>query len=110
MYYAYWLGDPGTGPSPCKRVIGRAMFIGRARTVCQAKQGHDLRVSVSARYMADTSAWVEVALVTTRERLQKDLRAFRAMTASFAPCRVYDEQSRSSFGEGQPCPAEGRFF
>ena len=110
MFYAYWLDDLGTGPAPCKIASDRLIFVGKSRRVCLARQGHDLRLSVSARYVADAPAWVEVALVTTRKRLHQDMKAFQAVASSFSPCRVYDKDTKTGYGEGQPCPAEGKFF
>jgi hypothetical protein len=112
-FYAYWLGDPGTGPSPCQRAVGRVNFVGRARHVCQTRQGRDLRDAVNARYTADAPAWVEVALVTTPQRLRADLRAFRIVTSTLAPCRVTWSNSdgkSGSFGVGKACPDDGKFF
>ena len=39
VFYAYWLGDPGTGPKPCHRVIGRIQFIAKARKLCPDRSG-----------------------------------------------------------------------
>lgn len=113
VFYAYWLGDPGTGPKPCHRVIGRIQFIAKARKLCQTDQGQDLRISVSARYTADIPAWVELTLVTTPRRLDADLKTFRELAGSVTPCKVSWSSSdgrSGSYGVGQMCPAEGRFF
>lgn len=113
VFYAYWLGDPGTGPPACRRVVGHTSFVGRIRKVCQRRQGRMLRVTVNARYTADSPAWIEIALVTTQQRLRHDLTAFRAVTSSLKSCRVTWSNSNGksgSYGDGEPCPADGRFF
>jgi hypothetical protein len=113
VFYAYWLSDPGTGPESCHKVVGRIQFVGRARKLCQTRQGQDLRISVSARYTADAPAWVELTLVTTPKRLSVDLNTFRQLAGSVTPCKLSwsGRDGRSvSFGVGSACPAEGRFF
>jgi hypothetical protein len=113
VYYAYWLGDPGTGPERCRKVVGRIELVAKARKLCQTSEGPDLRMSVSARYTADAPAWVELTLVTTPERLRVDLKTFRQLSGSVTPCKVSVSRSdgkSATFGVGSACPAEGRFF
>jgi hypothetical protein len=113
VFYAYWSGDPGTGPAPCHKVAGSIKFVAKARKLCQTDQGQYLRISVSARYSADAPAWVELALVTTPSRLDADLRMFRELAGSLTPCKVFWSSSdgkSGSYGVGSLCPADGKFF
>jgi hypothetical protein len=113
VYYAYWMGDPGTGPPPCNHIVGRIHFIAKSRRLCQTTQGRDVRLSVSARYTADAPAWVEVALVTPTTRLSMDMRAFRRLAGSLKPCKgswSTSDGKSGSFGVGAPCPENGKFF
>lgn len=113
VFYAYWIGDAGTGPEPCRKVVGRIKFVARARQLCQTRQGRDPRISVSARYTADAPAWVELTLITTHKRLGLDLKTFRQLAGSVTPCKVLfsgSDGKSSSFGVGSACPAEGKFF
>ena len=113
VFYAYWVGDPGTGPEPCRKVVGRIKFVAQARQLCQTRHGHDLRISVSARYSADAPAWVELTLVTTPKRLGVDLKTFRQLAGSVTRCKVSfsgTDGKSGSFGVGSACPVEGNFF
>ena len=113
VFYAYWFAAPGSGPEPCGRAVGRIKFVAKARKLCQARQGQDLRISVSARYTADAPAWVELTLVTTPKRLAMDLGTFRQLARSVRPCKVSfsgSDGKSASFGVGSPCPVEGKFF
>lgn len=113
VYYAYWMGDPGTGPAPCDKVVGSIKFVGKSRNICQKEKGQDLRISVSARYTAEAPAWVELALVTTPSRRDADLKTFRELAGSLTPCKgswSSSDGKSGSFGVGSICPAEGEFF
>ena len=113
VFYAYWLGDPGTGPAPCKKVVGSIKFVAKSRSICEKEEAQDLRISVSARYPADAPAWVEVALVTTPGRRDTDLKTFRELAGSLTPCKgswSSSDGKSGSYGVGSICPAEGKFF
>jgi hypothetical protein len=113
VYYQYWLDDPDTGPAPCKTVVGQIKLLAKTRKLCRAIQGNNLRISASARYTADIAAWVELALITTPQRLKSDLITFRRLAASVSPCKESWSSSDGksiSVGTGADCPADGKFF
>jgi hypothetical protein len=113
VFYAYWLGDPGTGPAPCHNVVGTVKFIAKDRKLCETSEGQDLRLSVRARYTADAPAWVELTLVTTPSRRDADLKTFRDLAGSLTQCKVLWSGSNGksgSYGVGSICPEEGEFF
>jgi hypothetical protein len=113
VFYAYWVGDPGTGPAPCHKVVGSIMFVAEVRKLCQTEDDQHLRISVSTRYTADAPAWVELTLVTIPSRRNVDLKTFRELAGSVTPCKVSWSSSdgkSGSYGVGSICPAEGKFF
>lgn len=115
VFYAYWSrADDGPWPgSHCPgRVAGQIYFAGRHRRLCEERHGGILSLWTYAPYRADTSAEVSVNLVTTPKRRDTDFKVFKAMVATVRPCLVTDTGGPKPqvFGQGAPCPKEGRFF
>ena len=110
VYYGYLDADEPL--PPCRHAIGRFKLVGRLRPLCQSTEDGMLRISIDARYTADSSAEVEVAVVTNPQRLQSDLQALKLLSASLRPCRVSwsSDGKPGSMGTGRACPAGGRFF
>jgi hypothetical protein len=109
VFYAYWDADVSPGLMTCRHTFGRAILFGRSRPICREMEGERERLSVSGRYTADTSAWADVALVTSAQRLQRDLKTFRALAGSVKPCRFSDGKG-GVYDAGQLCPSSGLFF
>lgn len=100
-----------TRPTPC-RAVGKMKAMGADRPVCEVRRGGTVIRSVRATYIADIPSEVLVTLVSTPDRLGKDMDALRRVTGSLKACTATMQGPRGGFtiGRGKPCPPDARWF
>lgn len=114
LFYAYWMGEDEPPDPPCHRV-GRAIFLGKNRSICETRSNGTIVRTVSARYFTDIEAKAYFTLVSKPNRLERDMASFRATAASFRTCSAiwYDsDKKQKSFktGRGPLCPSRSSWF
>jgi hypothetical protein len=114
LFYAYWMGEDEPPDPPCHRV-GRTLFMGKNRPICESREGGVITRTISARYFTDIEAKAYFSLVTRPQRLSTDMAAFRSAAASFRTCTAiwHDPQHKTkdfTTGHGPLCPRDGRWF
>jgi hypothetical protein len=111
IYYAYWMGEDEAPPPRCVQ-IGRARFLGHVHRICQIKDGRSVGATIRGLYMSDGASEAVFTLVSTPDRVERDLDAFKALVKSTRTCTATWGDGKKSFtiGTGPPCPARGRYF
>jgi hypothetical protein len=115
VFYAYDVGaDDDAQPPPSCHQVGHVDFLGKVEPLCRTTSRHEVEVSVTAKYQADTSAEAILTLVTTPDRLEGDLKKFRGLLESARICTAtwHDDKGGAPFtmGSGPPCPKGARYF
>jgi hypothetical protein len=108
------MGEDEPPDPPCHRV-GRAIFLGKNRSICETRSNGTIVRTVSARYFTDIEAKAYFTLVSKPNRLERDMASFRATAASFRTCSAiwYDsDKKQKSFktGRGPLCPSRSSWF
>ncbi len=117
VFYGYALAEDEKDqrPPPC-RAVGHVDFLGKPRSLCQTTLRPQVKLMVSANYLADQPAEATLTLVTSRARLEADLLSFEALLRSAQTCTATwrDDKGGKSFtpgsGSGPACPTEARWF
>jgi hypothetical protein len=112
VYYQYWMGQDEPTTPQCHKA-GNVVLMKRWAPLCLTRDKHGIRVWARARYMADTDAWIEVALITKPSALDRDLPLFRHWITTVRSCRVEwqtDDGKHGAYGSGPDCPQDGKFF
>ncbi len=112
IFYAYWMGEDEPSPPPCSKA-GRTQLFSTPRPLCRDDQDGWVTITVSARYLADIPAKVNVTLVTEPSRLDQDIRKLIRLTSSMQPCSsvwTSDKGKKSVVGSGPRCPKDGEYF
>jgi hypothetical protein len=108
VFYGYAMDDDV--PLPICRAVVRVTLLKRRRRACltAVEAAGDVRIEARAPYLADSPAEIDIALVTTKERMAGDLQTFRAFTATVRTCAVHWVDSKTGHthvaGAGSPCP------
>jgi hypothetical protein len=104
VFYAFW--DAEDAPPVHCHGVGWTKLLGRWRRICRTEDTGDVRMSVQAIYSAGGDAEVDVALVTTPNRLAADLQTFRKLAATIQTCTSTwsDQNGVHKEGRGPMCP------
>jgi len=106
VYYGNALEEYEAKPPKCFRAAS-LMLLGAARALCRAPDRDRLVLWSRATYPAISTAELVLTLVTTPDRLTRDLSRFRKFAATVHSCREFDRRLRgkaSRWGVGAPCP------
>lgn len=100
-----------TQHAPCN-AVGRVRVMGATQPLCEVRRGGTIIRSVRATYIADIPSEVLVTLVSTPERLNRDMDALKRIAGSLKACVATLRGPRGGFtiGRGKPCPSDARWF
>jgi hypothetical protein len=109
IYYGYW--DEDMPRPPRCRSLGTVSFLGVPHQLCPRHTEGLSVVEVTGLYKAGPQAEAVLTLVTTGDRLARDLKTFREVAATVRSCTstVRAGQRKTRFGSGAPCP-RGQWF
>ena len=105
VYYGYQ-NDDSSWVRECHG-LRRIRFVDQRRSLCRSAKDHMIVLEVRASYQADELAEVSLRLVTTADRVARDMAALDQLASSLRPCRVSD--ATPALGSGAECPKVGWF-
>ena len=108
VYYGH--RDLADAPLPPCRAVGSISLLGQPRPLCAGHAKGLILRTVSALYSNDTTNEVSLTLVTTRQRLTKDIALFSHLVRSVGMCTSdMALPGGKRFGSGPPC-GRGDFY
>jgi len=108
VYYGH--RDLADAPLPRCRAVGSISLLGQPRPLCAGHTKGLILRTVSALYSNDTTNEVSLTLVTTRQRLTKDIALFSHLVRSVGMCTSdMALPGGKRFGSGPPC-GRGDFY
>lgn len=98
-------------PAPCQQV-DKLKIMGKVQPLCEIRRGSTIIRTIRGTYIADIPSEVMVTLVSTPQRLKRDMNALHRVTGSLRACTAMLKGPRGGFtiGRGKTCPSDAVWF